>query len=306
MTKRLLLALMLVLIAGASWAQPSGYTGMKFPPNEATCTDFIPDPYDRAECFPTTRPRVSRERSFSVVGEDTYVTSTAFDADYFKVTSRSGLYPWALGKLIRVGDVSSLDGQTSGVLEGLEVLAADKTTGTAPYHSIWAINGMAAVLGTSIVSNTRTAFGVRGHMTVGAGITVSDVSGLAGQLNLSSNTVVVTNFAASANLIGAYNANYVSTDINKIYKLRTERIGRNYLFQVDDVGLYAAEVVGDKGLLAGGKNGQLQLSDVGSRPTCDAAHRGSFWYEAGGVGVADTTEVCRKDAADAYAWVSIY
>jgi len=33
--------------------------------------------------------------------------------------------------------------------------------------------------------------------------------------------------------------------------------------------------------------------------------RGSFWYEAGGVGVADTVEVCRKDSGNAYAWVSV-
>lgn len=44
----------------------------------------------------------------------------------------------------------------------------------------------------------------------------------------------------------------------------------------------------------------------GSKPTCDSSHRGSLFYVAGGAGVADTFEACRKDAGDSYAWVSIY
>ena len=46
----------------------------------------------------------------------------------------------------------------------------------------------------------------------------------------------------------------------------------------------------------------LQLDDPGTRPTCDSGHRGWVWYDAGGAGVADTVEICTKDAADAYAW----
>lgn len=45
---------------------------------------------------------------------------------------------------------------------------------------------------------------------------------------------------------------------------------------------------------------------TGSRPTCDVAHRGFTWYVAGGAGVLDTLEVCRKDAGDSYAWVSLF
>lgn len=45
---------------------------------------------------------------------------------------------------------------------------------------------------------------------------------------------------------------------------------------------------------------------TGTRPACDAAHRGTVFYVAGGAGVADTHETCRKDAADAYAWVSLF
>ncbi len=45
---------------------------------------------------------------------------------------------------------------------------------------------------------------------------------------------------------------------------------------------------------------------TGTRPTCDAAARGTTWYVAGGAGVLDTFEFCRKDAADNYAWVSLF
>ena len=40
----------------------------------------------------------------------------------------------------------------------------------------------------------------------------------------------------------------------------------------------------------------------GAKPTCDAGSRRSRWFTEGGAGVADTYEVCMKDAADAYAW----
>ena len=49
----------------------------------------------------------------------------------------------------------------------------------------------------------------------------------------------------------------------------------------------------------------LQIG-TGTKPACDSGRRGMFWYVAGGAGVLDTFEVCRKDAADAYAWVSIF
>jgi len=49
-----------------------------------------------------------------------------------------------------------------------------------------------------------------------------------------------------------------------------------------------------------------QQYTTGTRPTCDSTNRGYTWYVAGGAGVADTFEVCRKDAGDAYAWVTLF
>jgi hypothetical protein len=41
-------------------------------------------------------------------------------------------------------------------------------------------------------------------------------------------------------------------------------------------------------------------------PTCDASHRGQFWFVPSSAGLKDIAEVCAKDATDAYAWRTIY
>ena len=53
-------------------------------------------------------------------------------------------------------------------------------------------------------------------------------------------------------------------------------------------------------------NGGLILGDAGTRPTCAVAIRGEFFFDAGAGGVKDSVAVCAKDAADAYAWRTIY
>lgn len=47
------------------------------------------------------------------------------------------------------------------------------------------------------------------------------------------------------------------------------------------------------------------LLTFGSKPTCNVNARGAIWYAQGGAGVADTHEVCLKNAADAYNWVVV-
>lgn len=53
-------------------------------------------------------------------------------------------------------------------------------------------------------------------------------------------------------------------------------------------------------------NGGVRLNTVTAKPTCDSSHRGTFWSTQGSAGVKDNVEVCAKDAADAYAWRTIY
>lgn len=45
---------------------------------------------------------------------------------------------------------------------------------------------------------------------------------------------------------------------------------------------------------------------IGTRPACDATQRRKVWVSEGGAGAKDTVAVCAKDAADVYAWRTIY
>jgi hypothetical protein len=53
-------------------------------------------------------------------------------------------------------------------------------------------------------------------------------------------------------------------------------------------------------------NGGIALNTATAKPTCSATTRGTFWVTQNGAGVKDNVEVCAKDAADAYAWRTIY
>lgn len=50
----------------------------------------------------------------------------------------------------------------------------------------------------------------------------------------------------------------------------------------------------------------FQMNASGTKPTCDSTTRGALYHTGGGVGTKDNVEVCAKDAADAYAWRTIY
>ncbi|OGH08054.1 MAG: hypothetical protein A2W22_06285 [Candidatus Levybacteria bacterium RBG_16_35_11] len=53
-------------------------------------------------------------------------------------------------------------------------------------------------------------------------------------------------------------------------------------------------------------DGGFDLEDSGAKPACDLAHRGVFFVDEGATLVKDDISVCAKDAADAYAWRTIY
>ena len=54
------------------------------------------------------------------------------------------------------------------------------------------------------------------------------------------------------------------------------------------------------------KVGELQLDTTKPQPACDAESRGKIWFVKGDPGVADTLEVCAKNASDEYGWRTIY
>jgi len=47
-----------------------------------------------------------------------------------------------------------------------------------------------------------------------------------------------------------------------------------------------------------------QLTTSGTQPTCAVAYRGLLWNIEGGAGVADILQICQKNAADAYVWIT--
>ena len=53
-------------------------------------------------------------------------------------------------------------------------------------------------------------------------------------------------------------------------------------------------------------DGGLRLSTAAAKPSCGAGTRGTFWVAQGAAGAKDNVEVCAKDAANAYAWRTIY
>jgi hypothetical protein len=53
-------------------------------------------------------------------------------------------------------------------------------------------------------------------------------------------------------------------------------------------------------------NTPLQNQPVGAQPACSSATRGTFWHVNGAAGVKDSVSVCAKDAANAYAWRTLY
>lgn len=53
-------------------------------------------------------------------------------------------------------------------------------------------------------------------------------------------------------------------------------------------------------------NGGVRLNTTAGKPACDANVRGTQWFTNGNSGIADTFEVCAKDAANSYAWRKLY
>jgi hypothetical protein len=53
-------------------------------------------------------------------------------------------------------------------------------------------------------------------------------------------------------------------------------------------------------------NGGARLNTTAAKPACSVSQRGTFWVTQGAAGVKDSVQVCAKDAANAYAWRTIY
>jgi hypothetical protein len=78
----------------------------------------------------------------------------------------------------------------------------------------------------------------------------------------------------------------------------------NYRLVIDSTGKVGIGSVGPTQALE--VNGGVRLNPSTVQPTCDATVRGTFWVAQGGPGVADSVQVCAKDATDSYAWRPIF
>lgn len=116
---------------------------------------------------------------------------------------------------------------------------------------------------------------------------------------------------------GQVTLNQAGNGNNALYGKRvtdTSPTGNLMLFQnqAGSVDLFKVDVSGAVTLnSATGVQDVLTVSNAiqlttGTRPTCSVTYRGTLWFVAGGAGVADTLEVCRKSSLDAYAWVSLF
>jgi len=177
---------------------------------------------------------------------------------------------------------------------------------------------------TAVTTALDTAFTLKPLNALDAADKVLDVQTIDGtsQFNVIANgtgtfngTVNATTFAAKASTFGvlggrfADGASAVGVKLGNITTLTTAG-SKVAAFCADNPAICASEVasIGYDGAatFAGRVSGAGVQAVAGTEPTCDESARGLIWTVAGDTGVADTVKVCAKDAADAFAWRTIY
>lgn len=236
---------------------------------------------------------------------------------------------------------TGLSVNTSGMLNnGLPSIAANingsiqagaqhEIQSGAGFSSINNINGLSTVTsgspvtGTDVVANSFaslliaeddmaigpiglgwSAIGYVGQVGVTAGNTVDEVnmaiSGASIPAESTNGTLTTFNLYRGVGLFSAGgtltvpNVNLLKGDASMCSGATVSCHGVNVLDPLAD-NYFAGEANADKG---------FKLSTSGSQPTCDASNRGLMWNIQGGAGVADIFQVCQKNAADAYVWVT--
>ena len=95
----------------------------------------------------------------------------------------------------------------------------------------------------------------------------------------------------------------IKTVSNGIFAFGTNNVERLRISAGGNVGIGSTNPGAKLDIFGGG----LKL-DPGSatKPSCDATSRGLAWFTKGGTGAKDSFELCAKDAADSYAWRTLY
>lgn len=160
--------------------------------------------------------------------------------------------------------------------------------------------------------------------TAGAGGTTTQI-----QFNNSGALSGAANFTFTSGS-GQVTLNQAGNGNNTLYGKRVTDSGPTgslilYQNQAASVDLFKVDVSGNTtmaGVLnlnsAGGSDGVLKLNPpdsaptaggaiqltTGTKPTCVEGLRGTFYYTAGGTGVADLIQICAKNSSNVYAWIN--
>lgn len=241
----------------------------------------------------------------------------------------------AVGYSAEAGDASAFG---STALGANATATADRATAVGRGASA---GGTCVALG----DGADTSAGTQGSVAIGYSAVAAGVGALAiGQSSsaASNDSIAIGGYSATtaANqlVIGGVNSTWAITDVY-IGDLVTNASPLG--FTLNATGGSGSDVAGASATIAGGKGtgnaaggavifktsdaggsgstlqsltekcrvpveGGFQWTGNGSKPSAGSAYRGMVWYTPGGAGVLDTFEICRKDAADAYAWVSLF
>jgi len=109
-----------------------------------------------------------------------------------------------------------------------------------------------------------------------------------------SNSTIVGSITinATASAIAIANSKFTSIVDNGIGTKLINNSGTGVTNKLGDIG----DIMIDGGV-------RMNTSTV--KPVADATTEGTFWVVKGGVGVADSTQVCLKSAADTYSWITL-
>ena len=238
---------------------------------------------------------------------------------------------------LNVGDRVTIGGITVGIFSVTSDTAAT-ISANAPTTAGVAMTVLPGILrAQNSAGNVVFQVNDTGNVTVGTALTsgqvrlyVSDANRFTGTATSSSiangNATIVSTTAQAAD-VGAVFALGGSRGTSGLFSFAglrgakenatdSEPSGYLGLYTVDSSAIFAERMrVTSTGLVGIGTkvpaselevNGGVRLNTATARPTCDATIRGTFWITQGGGGVKDSVEVCAKDAADTFAWRTLF
>lgn len=129
------------------------------------------------------------------------------------------------------------------------------------------------------------------------------------RVDLNSNIITTTNFLVDGANNLALGGSYAGLQMRNTNRIAWT--GTSSYVDAADLSLSRASAntlqVGDGGANSNGTIlARIHTWANGTEGTCDATLRGQVVMVQGGAGVADTFRICRKDAANAYAWTALY